>query len=190
MAATLMQPGTVLATPASRTAWLAARPPGWTAGWTVWILCALSLVTLMAAVGDRLPRGAQSWATLATALAAAGAAVDIFCDALWIAVMPELAAPGPDRVFLAAERALSVGGNVAANGLYSAAVLVIVHLLPSGPAGRPQRLLGWLTAAGGAGLCAATLAGGSYAIALFAGVTITSFIAWALALTRADFDAA
>jgi hypothetical protein len=181
-----MQPGTVLATPAARTAWLATRPAGWTIGWSVWILCAFSLVALLAALAQRLDRE-RAWAGAAVALAAAGAAVDVFCDAVWITVVPELAAAGPDRMFLAAERALSVGGNVAANGLYSAAVLVMVHVLPPGPGWRGPRLLGWLTAAGGLGLCAATLAGGSYAIALFAGMTMAAFIAWAVALARADF---
>ena len=188
LAVTAMQPGTVLATPQARTAWLAARPPGWTAGWAVWILCALALVALLGALAQRL-EAERAWAATAVALAAAGAAVDVFCDAVWITVIPELAAQGPDRVFLAAERALSVGGNVAANGLYSAAVLVMVHLLPPGPAWRAQRLLGWLTVAGGFGLCAATLAGGSYAVALFAGMTMAAFIGWALALARADFPA-
>ena len=189
LAVTGMQPGTVLASPAARTAWMAARPPGWTAGWTVWIVCALSLVALLAALADRRP-GAGAWGGLAVALAAGGAAVDIFCDTLWITVLPELAAQGPDRVFLAAERALSIGGNVAANGLYSAAVLVMAHVLPGTGAWRGPRLLGWLTAAGGFGLCAATLSGGSYAIALFSGLAIAAFIAWALALARMDFPAA
>jgi hypothetical protein len=188
LAVTAMQPGTILATPAQRTAWLAARPPGWTLGWTVWILCAVSLVVLLAALNARL-RLPSTAAGAAVAAAAAGAVVDVFCDALWIAVVPDLAAGGPDRVFLAWERALSVGGTVAANGAYSAAVLVFTVLLPrSAPWGLP-RLMGLVTAAAGAGLCAAGLLGQAYGVALFSGLTIGAFVAWALTLARASREA-
>jgi hypothetical protein len=182
LAVTAMQPGTVLASPAQRTAWLAARPLGWTLGWSVWILCALSLVALLTALNERLAP-ARAVGTVAVAIAAAGAAIDVFCDALWIAVMPELAAAGADRVFLAAERALSVGGTVAANGAYSAAVLVFARLLPADWG--LSRFMGLVTAVAGVGLCAAGLAGHAYGVALFSGLTISAFIAWALTLARA-----
>jgi hypothetical protein len=187
LAVTAMQPGTILATPAQRTAWLAARPLGWTLGWTVWILCAVSLVVLLAALSARL-RPVSTATSAAMAVAAAGAAVDVFCDALWIAVVPELAAGGPDRVFLAWERALSVGGTVAANGAYSAAVLVFTLLLPRAPQWGLARLMGLVTAAAGAGLCAAGLAGHAYGLALFSGLTIGAFVGWALTLARASLD--
>src|SRR5512145_2570550 len=111
LAATAMLPGTVLADAEARTRWLAGRPLGWSIGWTVWIFCALSLVALLAALNDRLRAGGSPAGNAGLALAAAGAGVDVFCDALWIGVLPELAAQGPDRVFLAAERALAVGGT-------------------------------------------------------------------------------
>lgn len=187
LAVTAMQPGTILATPALRTAWLAARPPGWAVGWTVWILCAISLVVLLAALSARL-RLTSTAATAAIAVAAAGAAVDVFCDALWIAVVPDLAGGGADRVFLAWERALSVGGTVAANGAYSAAVLVFTLLLPRGAQWGLSRLMGLVTAAAGAGLCAAGLLGHAYGVALFSGLTIGGFVAWALTLARASRD--
>ena len=184
LAATAMQPGTILAGAEERTRWLAARPPGWSVGWSVWILCALSLVALLAALNERLAlRG--SLGTVAVGVAAAGAAVDILCDALWIGVVPELAAQGPDRLFLAAERALSVSGTVTANGLYSIAVGVFAALLPRDAAWRLSRLMGAVTALAGLGLCAAGLSGHAYALALFSGLTISAFIAWAIALALA-----
>jgi hypothetical protein len=185
LAATAMQPGTVLAGAEARTRWLAGRPAGWSIGWTVWILCALSLVALLAALNERLRAGGSLPGTVAVAVAAAGAAVDIFCDALWIGVIPDLAAGGPDRVFLAAERALAVGGTVAANGLYACAVLVFTRLLPRGAEWGLARLLGWVTALAGFGLCAAGLHGHAYGVALFSGLTISAFVFWAVALARA-----
>jgi hypothetical protein len=183
LAATVMRPGTPLAGVEARTRWLAGHPLGWSLGWAVWILCALSLVALLAALDDRLaPRSTAG--TTAVAMAAAGAAVDIFCDALWIGVVPSLAAQGPDRVFLAAERALAVGGTVAANGLYSCAVLVFTALLPRTVEWRLARLLGLVTALAGFGLCAAGLSGQAYLLALFSGLTIGAFVAWAIALAR------
>ena len=189
LAGTVMLPGTVLADAAARTRWLAGRPLGWSIGWAVWILCALSLVALLAALNDRLRPGGSPAGNAGLALAAAGAGVDIFCDALWIAVLPEMAAQGPDRLFLAAERALAVGGTVAANGLYACATLVFTRLLPRGAEWGLARLLGWVTALGGFGLCGAGLHGSPHGVALFSGVTIGAFVCWAIALARSSESA-
>jgi hypothetical protein len=181
LAVTAMQPGTALHAAEARVRWLAARPAGWMVGWSVWILCALSLLALLALLNERLPRR-TSLGAAAVSVAAAGAAVDIFCNALWIGFIPELAAAGPDRVFLAAERALTLGGTVTANGLYSMATLAFTLLLPPAPEWRLARLMGLVTAASGIGLCVAGLGGRPYALALFSGLTIAAFVAWALAL--------
>jgi hypothetical protein len=186
LAGTAMLPGTVLAGAEARTRWLAGHPLGWSIGWTVWILCALSLVALLAALDERLRPGGSLAGHVALSMAAAGAAVDIFCNALWIGVLPDLAAQGPDRVFLAAERALAVGGTVAANGLYSCATLVFTRLLPRGPEWGLARLMGWVTALAGFGLCVAGLHGHPRGLALFSGMTIGAFVAWALALARSS----
>jgi hypothetical protein len=183
LAVTAMQPGTPLAGAEERTRWLAQSPAGWAIGWTVWILCALSLVALLAVLNARL--GSPAAGTAGIALGAAGAAIDVFCNALWIGVVPGLAAQGPDRVFLAAERALAVGGTVAANGLYSCATLVFTLLLPRAAEWRLARLLGLVTALAGFGLCAAGLHGHAYGLALFTGLTISAFVAWTIALARA-----
>jgi hypothetical protein len=184
LAATAMQAGTPLHAAEARARWLAQRPAGWTLGWTVWILCALSLLALLAALNERLGRPGHL-GTVAVAVAAAGAAVDVFCDALWIGFVPELAAQGADRIFLAAERALTLGGTVAANGLYSVATVVFAFLLPRGEPWRLPRGLAALTAAGGFGLCAAGLGGNAHALAVFSGLTIAAFVAWAVSLAAA-----
>ena len=174
LAATAMLPGTVLVSEEARARWLAGRPLAWSIGWSVWILCALSLVALLATLNDRLRAGGSPAGNAAVALAAAGAAVDLFCNALWIGVLPDLAAQGPDRLFLAAERGLAVGGTVAANGLYACAVLVFT------------RLLGWVTALAGFGLCGAGLHGNGHGVALFSGMTIGAFVFWSIALARSS----
>jgi hypothetical protein len=186
LAATAMLPGTVLVSEEARARWLAGRPLAWSVGWSVWILCALSLVALLTALNDRLRAGGSPAGNAAVALAAAGAAVDLFCDALWIGVLPDLAAQGPDRLFLAAERGLAVGGTVAANGLYACAVLVFTRLLPRGAEWGLARLLGWVTALAGFGLCGAGLHGNGQAVALFSGMTIGAFVFWAIALARSS----
>lgn len=184
LAALVLRRGSPLMAAEERARWLAGQPLGWAIGWSVWMTCALSLVALLAVVASRLADGGDTAAgALAVALGSAAAGIDLVCDALWITLVPELAAQGPDRVFLAVERALTVGGTVAANGLYSVAVLVLTIALPG--RWRGVRMLGLLTVACGLGLCAAGAAGDPGVMAAFSGLTIASVIVWALGLARA-----
>jgi hypothetical protein len=176
-AATRMRPGSPLAPLDERLHYLAAQPFAWAFGWAVWMLCALLLVWFLATVAAHATDPAASSA--AVALAAAGAGVDLFCDVVQALVLPALAAAGPAHrvVFLAFERAAGAGGLVAANGLYSLAVLLMalslrnrLPLLAFG-LGLATFLSGVLMAAAGWSadlrlLQAATVA------------TISSFVAW------------
>src|SRR5689334_3304241 len=73
-----MRPGTPLVAVAERRAFLAAAPLGWSLGWGVWMLCALSLLLFYALLVERIaPRSGR----LALALVTAGVAVDLLCDA-------------------------------------------------------------------------------------------------------------
>jgi hypothetical protein len=146
----------------------------------VWILCALSLVALLAVLNERLRAGGSPAGTVAVAVAAAGAAVDIFCDALWIGVLPDLAAQGPDRVFWPAERSWPWAARWPPTASTPAPCWCSRGCCRARRVG-PARLLGWVTALAGFGLCGAGLHGQAHGVALFSGVTISAFVFWAIA---------
>jgi len=180
LAVTGMRPGTPLVPAAERAAYLAGRPLGWSLGWAAWMLCALALVAFLAALARAVP---EAGAILGPAvmLAAAGAAIDLLCDTLYITVLPDLAQDGPGRLFLAVERALGAGGVVVANGLYSVAILlatIALRVRPSVP-GR-VRALGYATFAAGMLMVAAGFTGEPRQLALATGPTIACFMAWTL----------
>src|SRR5687767_6574757 len=81
-----LRPGTPLVPAAERAAYLAGRPLAWSLGWAAWMLCALALVAFLAALAHVIPR-ASAILGLAVTLAAAGAAIDLVCDALYITVL-------------------------------------------------------------------------------------------------------
>src|SRR5262245_11577186 len=85
-----MRPGSPLVELAARQEYVAQSPPLWWLGWSIWMLCALALVCFFAALGSRFPER-SSTTRLALALAASGAAVDLFCDAIYITVLPTVA---------------------------------------------------------------------------------------------------
>lgn len=177
-------PGTPLAPLDERLAYLAARPGGWAAGWTLWACCALALVAFVAEAGPRMARGGP----LALSLAAAGLAIDLPCDILYVAVLPALAQPGqPTPLFLVLERALSACGTVGANTLYTAAVLL---LLGEGWArlGPLARAAGLFTVAGGAAMAAAGALDSVRGVAAATGPMVVAFSAFVLAYAAAPAD--
>lgn len=179
-AAAAIRPGTPAVPAAERAAYLAAQPLGWTLGWVTWMACALALVAFLAVVAAIRPSAA---AQVAVALAAAGAAVDLICDAVYITLLPDLAIAGATPLFLAAERALAVAGQVVANGLYSIAVLLVT--LEVGRRNRLALVLGAATFAAGMALAGAGFSGDPTALAVSAGATILSFAGWTLAMSHA-----
>jgi len=68
---------------------------------------------------------------LAVVLAVAGGAADLLCDAIYITVLPMLAAQSPpsEATFLAFERAANAGGLIVANGLYALGTLLLTVCL-------------------------------------------------------------
>jgi hypothetical protein len=115
-----IRPGTPLVELAQRRDYVAGSPLGWSLGWAVWMLCALVLVGFFAALGRYLPPPSET-ARLALVLAGAGAAIDLFCDAIYLTILPMVANPAiPDPIlFLTVERLAITGGWIVANGLYS-----------------------------------------------------------------------
>ena len=181
-----MRQGTPLVPLDERLAYLASRPIGWSLGWGTWMLCALALVAFLAVLATHA-HGAPL-ASLAVTLAAAGAAIDLLCDGVQIAVLPGLASArlSDPSVFLAWERAAGVGGTVVANGLYSVAVLLAAIALRGRP-GMPAHALSLGVATFGAGMLmvVAGFVGDPRRLELATGPTIGAFLLWTVAVARA-----
>lgn len=179
-----MRPGTPLVPADERVAYLAGRPLAWSLGWAAWMLCALALVAFLAVLARVVP---QASALLGTAvmLAAAGAAIDLTCDTLFITVLPTLAQDGATPLFLTVERALGAGGVVVANGLYSVAILLATLGLRAAP-GVPAvvRAVGYATFAAGMLMVAAGFTGDARQLELATGATILPFLAWTVGVAR------
>jgi hypothetical protein len=136
-----MRPGTAAVDLANRQAYLAAYPLGWTLGWGTWLICALSQVAFYAELLRHLPdRGPLPF--VAVTIAIAGVAVDVFCDTVWITVVPQLAQQGEQAkvAFLAFERMALAVGLVVPNGFYVIAALLLTLCLRGRPGLAPFTL--------------------------------------------------
>ena len=185
LAIVALRPGTPLVPAAERVAYLAERPLAWSMGWAAWMLCALALVAFLAVLAHVVPESAAVLGP-AVMLASAGAAVDLACDTLYIAVLPGLAAGGPTPLFFVVERALGAGGVVVANGLYTVATLLATLGLRARPAVPfPVLWLGYATFAGGMLMVTAGFTGDPQHLQLATGATILPYMAWTLGVARA-----
>jgi len=179
-----MRPGTPIVPPAERALYLAGRPLGWVLGWAAWMLCAVALVAFLAVL-EEVVVPARAVLRTAVTVAAAGAAVDLTCDTVYVTVFPTLAAEGPTTLFLALERALGAVGMVVANGFYAVAVLLVSlglrHLR-----GMPLIVtwLGYLTYAGGMLMVAAGFTGDPRQVEIATGLAIAPFLAWTVGVAR------
>jgi hypothetical protein len=180
LAAALLRPGLPPRPVAERLAYVAGAPAGWLGAWGVWMLCALALVALVAALERRL----DARGCLATALATAGAAVDLLCEVAWTAVLPGVASRGDLEVYLALERLAGAGGAVVANGLYSLAVLTLSLALSRRGRGAVAPL-GYAVALAGLLLVAAGFGGDPRHLDWTAALTIGLFCVWAPVAARA-----
>ncbi|MBI3724911.1 hypothetical protein HY251_13290 [bacterium] len=179
-----IRPGTPAFSPDERMIYLARAPLLWELAWGAWMASALALVTFLELLGRSL-RGRESNARLAVSLAVAGVAIDLTCDATQMLVLPSICSrePRDPALFLAFARFADVGGFVAANGLYSLAVLVLSFSLKESKA---ALLLGAATGVFGFLLAAAGFTGEARCTELAAGPTMLFFMAWTLAAARAS----
>ena len=174
-AAAAMKPGTPAAPLLERIRYLAARPAGWTAGWLVWVACAVALVAFMRLLARAHP---SPLATAAVTLAVVGAVIDVTCDVTYIFVLPARAAGDVSR-FLDFEQHLAAASLTGANGLYSLSVLVATLGLPA--SALLTRGLGVLTFVAGLVLAGAGLTGDPRHVMVGTALTIPVFLAWSLA---------
>ena len=175
----LIRPGTPLVSLEARRAYLVTQAPAWSAGWGVWMLCALAVVAFFAVLAH-----AEHGAPLAAPgvlLATAGASIDLLCDALQVTLLPSLAAGSDMDLFLAWERALRAGGSVVANGLYSLAVLLMTATRWRRAS---VRTTGLVTIAAGGCMLVGGLMSDLRLIEWSTGPTILGFMLWTLAVTR------
>jgi hypothetical protein len=162
--ALLMRPGTALFSLEARMRFLGEAPIGWEIGWGVWMLCALALGGFFVLLAESLPP-----ATRRAALTCVGAAiaVDLFCDAAQMAVLP-LAARGDPGLFVIVERLAGIGGTLVANGLYTLATVLAAWSLR-----RP--LLAVAVGVAGAAMCIGGVLDAPRIIELSTGPTIVLF---------------
>ncbi len=181
-----MRPGSPLVPLPERLAYLSTSPPGWTLGWATWMACALLLAAFFAVLAHRLPEH-RSLPTLAATLAAAGAVLDLFCDAAYITVLPRLAGRGSaaQETFLVVEQLANVGGLVVANGMYALATLLLTLSLRGRPGLAPGVVLaGWGVFLSGMVLVASGFLGNPRLAEWGTGPTIGLYCVWVVLTAR------
>lgn len=186
-----MRPGSVVVPLEARMAYLAGEPRAWAWGWGVWMLCSLLLVAWLTVLRDLLPERSPA-ARLALLLAAAGMAVDLLCDVVQIAVLPDVAAraataaraaAGSPDLFIALERLAFTGGATVANGLYTIAVLLMTLAL-AGTVGAAARWAGFATVAAGSAMAVAGLLPSPALLEAATGPTIGFYSVWTVLVAR------
>ncbi|HEX7184722.1 MAG TPA: hypothetical protein VF756_23050, partial [Thermoanaerobaculia bacterium] len=179
-----MRPGSVVMPVTERTAYLAGNPPAWAWGWGIWMACTLLLVAYLAALRRLIPDRPVT-ADLAVLFAVAGMAADLLCDVVQIRVLPLVAAVGPEHrtLFLAVERLAFTGGATVANGLYTAAVLLMTLSL-RGHVRSLTRLAGWATAVAGSAMVVSGLLPSPELLQASTGPTIGFFSLWTVLVAR------
>jgi hypothetical protein len=182
LAALAMAPGTPVVSLAARLGYLAASPPGWAIAWSVWMGCALSLIAFLAVLAARLPD--SDLARLGVVVAVVGAGFDLFCDLVYILVLPTLAAAQAELLFETIERATGIASLVIANGGYSVGILLISAALQKRRASRPAVLLGYAVAAAGLFLATAGITGSARQAQWATGPTMLLFCAWVVVVAR------
>jgi hypothetical protein len=173
-----MRPGSPLVLLPERMEYLAGHPAGWTWGWGVWMVCSLLLLFYVAALRGCLPARSLA-ADLALTLTAAGMGVDLLCDVVQIRALPLATASEP--LFLSLESLAFTGGATVANGLYTAAVLLLTLTLRTGPG---ARLAGFSTVVFGTAMAVAGMIPSPRLLELATGPTIGFYSLWTLLVAR------
>ena len=181
-----IRPGSPLVALPERLSYLASDPVGWSLGWAIWMVSALLLVAYFAALTRHLP-DQRPLPQLAVIVAAAGAAVDLICNAIYFTALPLLAAKTPpaEATFLAFERAANALGLIVANGLYSVGTLLLTMCMRQRPRwGRWATLVGYAVFGFGMILVIAGFLNEPRLAALGTGPTIVFYCLWTILVAR------
>ncbi len=182
LAATALRPGSPLVPLGERLAYLDGDPLGWRIAWSVWMLCALGLVSFFAAVTWQVealepPRLAR----LGLTIALVGAGFDLSCDIVFLVAFPPLAA-GSTQLFLIVEGVTQFVSLFVANGAYSVGILLMALQLRQ-RVGRWTSGVGYAVAAFGLLLAAAGVTGVPWH-AYASGPAIGLFCVWVVLVAR------
>ena len=173
MAAVLRFGTEIVPLPADRIAYIAAHPILWRAGWSLWIMAAVSLVAFYAWWGGFLEPPA--WGVAAVAIAAAGLSFDLAGESLLIGWLP--------RDYERFARAATLLTGAAANGLYTLAG-VLLTIATTSIRGF-LRALTWTMWLSGAALTLFALAGSPLWIAISTTIVFAMFCPWVLMVGHA-----
>jgi hypothetical protein len=166
--ATVLAPGTPLFDEPARAAYVRDHIALWRAGWSLWVVAAVSLLVFYRWWGMRVGAGAAP-----LALAVAGFAADVAAESLLIVV-------APDRPELARPSFALTG--VVANGLYTLAG-ALLSLRTPGLHG-PFAAWTWAVWGTGAALSVAALIEAPLAVAAASAALFVLFVPWCVALGR------
>jgi hypothetical protein len=151
---------------------------GWQVAWGVWMIAAATFVWFLAAV-EKHWNAAGTCARLAMIVGVTAASLDCLFDVLQIAVLPAVAARGPEakQTFLALAHLASAGGIILANGLYAVAVVLMTCAIGDNVSAR-SRALGWIVLATGLALSVVGFFTDPHLPEYFTGPAIGSYILW------------
>jgi hypothetical protein len=146
----------------------------WRAGWSSWHVAAVGLVLLMLVLASRFRGRAPVRAALAAVLAVAGLAADLAAEAIAMGVSPAV----ESRDFLLVESMYGVLTGYLANGLYTAAGILLTW---AGARELPRAVLALGVPVWGAGLwlSAASLTHSAVGQLWSTAVLIPLFVLWA-----------
>lgn len=165
---TVLAPGTPLALEPTRAAYVREHVALWRAGWSLWVVAAVSLLLFYRWWRVRIGGGRGP-----LAFAIAGFVADLVAEALLIAV-------APDRPELA-RPSFALTGAVA-NGLYTLAGALLTLRTP-GLRG-PFAAWTWAVWGSGAALSAAALIEAPLLVAAASAVLFALFVPWCIAMGR------
>jgi hypothetical protein len=164
----VLAPGTPLADEPARAAYVRDHVAVWRAGWSLWVVAAVSLLVFCRWWGRRIGAGRGP-----LALATLGFAADLVAESVLIAV-------APDRPELA-RPAFALTGGVA-NGLYTLAGALLTLRTP-GVRG-PFAAWTWAVWVSGAALSAAAAIEAPLLVAAASAVLFVLFLPWCVAMGR------
>lgn len=154
----------------------------WTAAWLTWNAAALSILYFCVAfAGAHKTEANQTTLAFAVALCTAGMACDLSAESIEMGMLPGLA--GDTGRFLLWHRSAVLLTGYVANGLYTAAILVLWWITRSAY-GRLEVAVGLLLCLAGLALSCAALAGSVSGMFWSNAVLLPSLLVWLAAVAR------